>query len=210
MKSLREVADSPEDLDRYEVDHLFHSWSYLPERSPERIVAAQGVRCTTESGRELLDFASCFVSHNLGHGDRRVLDAIHRQTDELVSFAPVFSTRPRAKLARVLAEVTPGDLSRSFIVTGGAEANETAFKIAHQVTGRRKIVTHYQTFHGGTTAAMSASTAPWRSTRRYHAIALPSSPAANRARAAAGANQTRSALGGRVSSAGRVPWTATA
>ena len=163
MKSLREVADSPEDLDRYEVDHLFHSWSYLPERSPERIVAAQGVRCTTESGRELLDFASCFVSHNLGHGDRRVLDAIHRQTDELVSFAPVFSTRPRAKLARVLAEVTPGDLSRSFIVTGGAEANETAFKIAHQVTGRRKIVTHYQTFHGGTTAAMSASSGDARS-----------------------------------------------
>ncbi len=86
-----------------------------------------------------------------------MLAAVSQQLEQLASFAPVFSTPPRAKLARLLAEVTPGDLSRTFLTLGGAEANEAAFRIAHQYTGRRKIITHYQTYHGGTTAAMSAS-----------------------------------------------------
>ncbi len=157
MSSFRDIPKNPADLDRYEVDHLFHSWSFQPEQSPLRVVSSKGVRFTTEDGREMLDFSSCFVSHNLGHQDPRVLAAISKQLDTLASFAPVFSTPPRAQLARLLAEVTPGDLSRSFLTLGGTEAVEAAFKIAHQYTGRRKIITHYQTYHGGTTAAMSAS-----------------------------------------------------
>lgn len=157
MGRLREIASSSAELDAAEVDHLFHSWSFQPAAAPLRVVSAKGTRFQTECGRELLDFSSCFVSHNLGHQDPRVLAAISRQLDQLSSFAPVFSTRPRAQLAKLLADVTPGDLSRTFLTVGGAEANEAAFKIAHQFTGRRKILTHYQTYHGGTTAAMSAS-----------------------------------------------------
>jgi taurine--2-oxoglutarate transaminase len=67
------------------------------------------------------------------------------------------STKPRALLAKMLAEVTPGDLSRSFISLGGTEANEAAVKICHQYTGRRKIVTRYRTYHGGTATSMSLS-----------------------------------------------------
>ncbi|MBI1318855.1 MAG: aminotransferase class III-fold pyridoxal phosphate-dependent enzyme [Candidatus Hydrogenedens sp.] len=157
MQNLRNLPDTPESLDQYEVEHLFHSWSFQPEKAPARVVSAKGARFTTEDGREILDFSSCFVSHNLGHQDPRVVDAIRRQANTLTSIAPVFSTRPRAMLARLLAEVTPGDLSRSFLTLGGAEANEAAIKIAHQYTGRRKIITQYQSYHGGTTAAMSAS-----------------------------------------------------
>ncbi len=157
MKSYRDIPRDPSALDRYEVENLFHSWSFQPAQAPLRVVSARGARFTTESGREMLDFSSCFVSHNLGHQDPRVLGAIERQLKQLCSFAPVFSTEPRARLAKLLAEVTPGDLSRSFLTLGGTEANEAAFKIAHQYTGRRKIITHYQTYHGGTAASMSAS-----------------------------------------------------
>lgn len=157
MPSFRDLPSSPTDLDRYEVDHIFHSWSFQPSQSPLRVVAAKGVRFTTECGRQMLDFSSCYVSHNLGHQDARVVRAVERQLHELASFAPNFSTRPRAQLAKLLADVTPGDLSRSFITPGGAEAVEAALKIAQQYTGRRKVITHYQTYHGGTTAAMSAS-----------------------------------------------------
>ncbi len=157
MRNLRDIPSGTSELDRYEVDHLFHSWSFQPQEAPLRVVSARGARFTTEEGREMLDFSSCFVSHNLGHQDPRVVAAVSRQLDKLASFAPVFSTPPRARLARLLAEVTPGDLSRSFLTLGGAEANEAAFKIAHQYTGRRKIITHYQTYHGGTAAAMTAS-----------------------------------------------------
>lgn len=151
------MNDDPTTLNAYEVDHLFHSWSFQPSKAPFRVKTAKGCRLYTEDDREILDFSSCFVSHNLGHQDARVIAAMQRQMDTLVSCAPVMSTRPRALLGKALAEVTPGDLSRSFITLGGAEAVEAAIKIAHQYTGRRKIITRYQSYHGGTAAAMSAS-----------------------------------------------------
>lgn len=157
MRTLREIADAPADLDQYEVDHLFHSWSFQPTTAPMRIATAKGVRMTTEDGRDILDFSSCFVSHNIGHQDPRVIAAITRQLNTLASTAPAFSTRPRALLGKALAEVTPGDLSRTFVTLGGAEANEAAIKIAHQFTGRRKVITRYRSYHGSSAAAMSAS-----------------------------------------------------
>jgi taurine--2-oxoglutarate transaminase len=127
------------------------------------VVSAKGVRFTTEDGRERLDFSSCFVSHNIGHQDPRVIDAICEQTRTLTSFAPSFSTKPRALLAKTLAEITPGDLSRSFISLGGTEANEAAVKICHQYTGRRKMIARFRSYHGGTATSMTMSAGDPRS-----------------------------------------------
>jgi taurine--2-oxoglutarate transaminase len=57
----------------------------------------------------------------------------------------------------MLAEITPGDLSRSFFTPGGTEANEAAVKICHQYTGNRKILARYRAYHGGTAASMTLS-----------------------------------------------------
>ncbi len=160
---LKQIPAEPTDLDQYEIENNFHSWSFQPDQSPPRVIAAKGVRFTTEDGRERLDFSSCFVSHNIGHQDHRVIDAICRQAKVLTSFAPSMSTKPRALLAKMLSEVTPGDLCRSFISLGGTEANETAIKIAHQYTGRRKIITRFRTYHGATAASMSLSAGDARS-----------------------------------------------
>ncbi len=157
MMDLDAIPDSPADLDRYELDHVFHSWSFQPAAPPMRVVSAEGVRFTTEDGRERLDFSSCFVSHNIGHQDPRVVEAICAQAQQLCSFAPSISTRPRALLARALAEVTPGDLSRSFLTLGGTEANEAAIKIAHLATGRSKVICRYRSYHGGTAAPLTLS-----------------------------------------------------
>ena len=163
MIDLKNIPVSKEDLDSYEVNNIFHSWSYQPSASPLRVVSAKGLRFTTEDGRERLDFSSCFVSHNIGHQDPRVTEAICKQARELSSFGPNMSTKPRAALAKVLAEITPGDLSRSFISLGGTEANEAAVKIAHQYTGRRKIMARYRAYHGGTATSMSLSAGDARS-----------------------------------------------
>jgi taurine--2-oxoglutarate transaminase len=163
MIDLKSIPSDKEDLDRYEVENNFHSWSYQPAQSPPRVVSAKGVRFTTEDGRERLDFSSCFVSHSIGHQDPRVIDAICEQAQTLTSFAPSMSTKPRAMLAKMFAEITPGDLSRSFISLGGTEANEAAIKICHQYTGKRKIITRYRSYHGGTATAMSLSVGDARS-----------------------------------------------
>ncbi|MGA7874091.1 MAG: aspartate aminotransferase family protein [Desulfoferrobacter sp.] len=157
MEDLKKIPAAKEDLDSYETENIFHSWSFQPAQSPMRVVSAKGVRFTTEDGRERLDFSSCFVSHNIGHGDQRVVEAICEQAKTLCSFAPSLSTKPRALLGKLLEEVTPGDLSRAFISLGGTEANEAAVKICHQYTGRRKILTRYRAYHGGTTAPMTLS-----------------------------------------------------
>jgi taurine--2-oxoglutarate transaminase len=163
MIDLKSIPSDKEDLDRYEVENNFHSWSYQPAQSPPRVVSAKGVRFTTEDGRERLDFSSCFVSHSIGHQDPRVIDAICEQAQTLTSFAPSMSTKPRAMLAKMFAEITPGDLSRSFISLGGTEANEAAIKICHQYTGKRKIITRYRSYHGSTATAMSLSVGDARS-----------------------------------------------
>ena len=163
MNDLKNIPAAKEDLDRYEVENNFQSWSFQPEQSPPRVVSAKGVRFTTEDGRERLDFSSCFVSHNIGHQDPRVVEAICEQARTLTSFAPSMSSRPRALLTKMLAEITPGDLSRSFISLGGAEANEAAIKIAHQYSGRRKIIIRFRTYHGGTTTPMTLSAGDSRS-----------------------------------------------
>jgi taurine---2-oxoglutarate transaminase len=157
MIDLKNIDSSKEDLDRYEVENNFHSWSYQPDQSPPRVVSAKGVRFTTEDGRERLDFSSCFVSHSIGHQDPRVIEAICEQARTLTSFAPSMSNKPRALLTKMLAEITPGDLSRSFVSLGGTEANEAAIKICHQYTGRRKLITRFRTYHGATAASMTLS-----------------------------------------------------
>ena len=157
MIDLRNIPSNKEDLDGYEVENNFQSWSYQPAQSPPRVVSAKGVRFTTEDGRDRLDFSSCFVSHNIGHQDPRVVDAICEQAKTLTSFAPSLSNKPRAQLTRMLAEITPGDLSRSFISLGGTEANEAAVKICHQYTGRRKMLARYRAYHGGTATSMTLS-----------------------------------------------------
>jgi taurine--2-oxoglutarate transaminase len=157
MIDLGKIQSEKKDLDTYEVENLFQSWSYQPSVSPPRVISAKGMRFTTEDGRERLDFSSCFVSHNIGHQDPRVLEAIREQADLLTSFAPSMSTRPRALLGKVLSEVTPGDLERSFISLGGTEANEAAVKICHQYTGKRKIISRYRAYHGGTATSMTLS-----------------------------------------------------
>ena len=157
MIDLSTIPDSPTELDRYEVEHVFHSWAYQPTVAPPRVSTARGTRFSLENGRELLDFSSCFVSHNIGHGDQRVIDAIQQQASELCSIAPSLSTRPRALLARMLAEVCPGDLSRSFITLGGTEAVETAIKLVHMYTGKSKLLSRWRSYHGGTAASLSLS-----------------------------------------------------
>jgi taurine---2-oxoglutarate transaminase len=157
MIDFKNIPSDKSSLDTYEVENMFHSWSYQPAQSPLRVVSADGIRFTAEDGKERLDFSSCFVSHNIGHQDQRVVDAICEQAQSLTSFAPVFSTKPRALLAKTIEQITPGDLSRSFISLGGTEANEAAVKICHQYTGRRKMLTRYRTYHGGTATSMTLS-----------------------------------------------------
>ena len=67
---------------------------------------------------------------SIGHRHPKIIAAIKEQADQLCTIGPPMANESRSTLARLLAEVTPGDLSVSFFTNGGAEANENAIKLA--------------------------------------------------------------------------------
>ena len=142
--------------------HTFFSWSAQGAIDPIAIDRAEGVYLYTPEGKRILDFNSQLMSVNIGHGDRRVIDAITAQATKLEYVQPAFATEPRARLGQKLAEILPGDLDKVFLTLGGAEAIENAIKLARGYTGRHKILARYRSYHGATLGAMSLTGDPRR------------------------------------------------
>ena len=117
-------------------EHTFFSWSVQGALDPIAIDRAEGVYLYTPEGRRILDFNSQLMSVNIGHGDRRVIDAITAQATKLQYVQPAFATEIRARLGAKLAEILPGDLDKVFFTLGGAEAIENAIKLARHATGQ--------------------------------------------------------------------------
>ena len=99
---------------------------------------------------------------NIGHGDKRVIDAIARQGETLPYISPFMAYETRARLGEKLASLWPGDLEKSFFTLGGAEANENAIRIAKAYTGRQKILARYRSYHGATYATINLTGDPRR------------------------------------------------
>ena len=143
-------------------EHTFFSWSVQGAIDPIAIDRAEGVWLYTPDGRKILDFNSQLMSVNIGHGDRRVIDAITEQATKLQYVQPAFATEIRARLGAKLAEILPGDLDKVFFTLGGAEAIENAIKLARHYTGRYKLLARYRSYHGATMGAMTLTGDPRR------------------------------------------------
>src|SRR6516164_6080296 len=133
-------------------------------QSPLIMAKADGVHYWDVHGKRYLDGISGIYVVSVGHNNRRVIEAIKRQLDVLTFSPPMHGTNPLAvQLANLLAELAPGDLSTVKFQCGGAEVVEAAIKLArqyHRLTGspgKYKVVSRYQSWHGSTLGALSAS-----------------------------------------------------
>jgi len=142
--------------------HTLYEWSAQSAVDPIPVERAEGVYFYTPDGVRYLDFNSQLMSVNIGHGDRRVIDAIKAQAEQLAYANPFMATEPRARLGQKLAELAPGDIDVFFFTNGGAEANENAIKLARQATGRSKILARYRSYHGATGGAITLTGDPRR------------------------------------------------
>jgi taurine--2-oxoglutarate transaminase len=137
--------------------HVLVSWSAQKGLNQVPIVDARGATLVAADGTEYLDLSSGLINVNLGHGHPRVVRAIQDQAARLCYVTPSFGNDARAALARALHEASPGrSLTKTLFTTGGAEATESAIKIARLATGRNKILTAYRSYHGATYGAVSA------------------------------------------------------
>ena len=105
----------------------------------------------------ILDFTSGQMSAILGHAHPEIREVIAHYAGHLDHLYSGMLSRPVVDLASRLAEIAPGALERSMLLSTGAEANEAAIKMAKLVTGRYEIVGFVQSWHGMTSAAASAT-----------------------------------------------------
>ncbi len=156
--TTKRSVSAPVDLDRVRQDtrdHVLISWSAQGGLAPLVVTGGEG-SWILSGDRRILDLTSTLVNTNLGHQHPKVVRAIQEQAERLCYAAPGFTYEPRATLARLVAEVAPGDLTKTLFTTGGSEAIENAIKIARLYTGRHKVLAQWRSFHGQTAGAMTA------------------------------------------------------
>ena len=143
-------------------EFVLYSWSVQDAINPIPVAGAEGRYFWDYDGKRYLDFASQLVNVSIGHQHPKIVAAIKEQADKLCTIGPPMANESRSRLGRLLAEITPGDLSMSFFTNSGAEANENAIKLARLYTGRHKIIARYRSYHGATLGGISLTGDPRR------------------------------------------------
>jgi len=135
---------------------------------------AEGMVLTDMDGNRFLDFAAGIAVCATGHCHPRVVAAIQKQAERLIHLCAIDFSYPQVvELAERLASLAPGDSKkRAYFANSGAEAVETALKLARLRTGRQKIVAFFGAFHGRTMGALSL-TASKATQRKGYAPFLP-------------------------------------
>ncbi|HMJ48346.1 MAG TPA: aminotransferase class III-fold pyridoxal phosphate-dependent enzyme [Ferruginibacter sp.] len=142
------------------TDYTLFSWSKQKGSNPIAVKYAEGVYLYDYDDKRYIDFSSGLMNVNIGHGNQRITEAVVKQMQEVSYVTPSCVTKVRGELGKKLAEICPGDLNKAFFTLCGATSIENAIKLARLYTGRHKILSRYQSYHGSSNGAMTASGDP--------------------------------------------------
>ncbi|WP_062310673.1 aspartate aminotransferase family protein [Demequina rhizosphaerae] len=142
--------------------HVFHSWSAQGLIDPLPVAGGAGSEFWDYAGNRYLDFGSQLVNLNLGHQHPDLVEAIEKQARSLATIQPSFANDVRGELARLITDVAGESFSHVFFTNGGADAIENAVRLARLVTGKRKVLAMYRSYHGNTSTAISLTGDPRR------------------------------------------------
>jgi adenosylmethionine-8-amino-7-oxononanoate aminotransferase len=130
---------------------------------PPIAVRGEGIYLHTEDGHAIIDASGGAAVACLGHGNRRVAEAIgHQAATMAYAHTGTFSNQPAEDLAEILLQNDPGGLSRAWFCSSGSEANEAAIKLARQYfleigqPQRTRTIARRQSYHGTTLGALAA------------------------------------------------------
>ena len=161
MSQTKTLSEATEIIQN-NLDYTLFSWSKQKGIAPIAVKYAEGVYLYDYDDKRYIDFSSGLMNVNIGHGDQRITDAVVRQMREVSYVTPSCVTKVRGELGKKLAEICPGDLNKSFFTLCGATSIENGIKLARLYTGRHKILSRYQSYHGASIGAISASGDPRR------------------------------------------------
>ena len=134
-----------------------HQAQTFPFPSCIEIESANGSYITDVNGKQYLDFVAGVSACTLGHSNPIIIDAVKKQLDKYshVMVYGEYIQPPQYKLAQILADNLPGNLSTTYFVNSGAEAIEGAMKLAKRATGCSEIISCRDSYHGSTQGALS-------------------------------------------------------
>lgn len=135
------------------MSHLFPNYA----RDAIDLMNGSGSYVYDQDGNSYLDFMSGIAVSNLGHNHPKVMQALTEQADKIWHSSNLYSNHLQEQVAEKL---TMGKDYLAFFCNSGTEANEAAIKLARKATGRSKILSFEQSFHGRTYGALSATGQP--------------------------------------------------
>ena len=136
---------------------LNHIGQTSPDPLALEIVKASGSKLYDINGKEYIDLIGGISVCNIGHGNKKVIDAIRKQAENfmhvMVNGELVLS--PQTAYAKVLTDNLPSPLNSVFFTASGTEATEGAMKLAKRFTGRTQIAAFKNSYHGSTQGSLS-------------------------------------------------------
>ncbi|MGA2407728.1 MAG: aspartate aminotransferase family protein [Bacteroidales bacterium] len=121
------------------------------------IVRAEGVYMYGPDGKKYIDLISGVSVSNTGHSHPKVVEAVKNQVDSymhLMVYGEIIQS-PQVKYAERLTGILPPELNSCYFVNSGSEAVEGALKLAKRFTGRSRIISFKNSYHGSTHGALS-------------------------------------------------------
>ena len=132
--------------------------SFVKSLQPIVVASAKGATVTDLDGKTYIDCFSGISVVNAGHCNPKVIEAVKEQVEKLIHCCTyVYYTVPATKLARKLAEITPGRLQKTFFGNSGAEAVETALRVGRKFSRKHEIISLMCSFHGRTLGTLSVT-----------------------------------------------------
>jgi 4-aminobutyrate aminotransferase-like enzyme len=132
-------------------------------QEPLALVKGEGVHVWDDQGNKYLDCFGGVLTVSVGHANAEVNMAWMDQVNTIAHTSTLYANQPQSDLAEKLAEISPGELKKSFFTSSGTEADDTAILAAKLATGRGEIVVLRHSYSGrSATALSSVGHSSWR------------------------------------------------
>ena len=133
--------------------YLFQNYGRIPLAFDH----GEGAYLYDTEGNKYLDFVAGIAVCSIGYSHPKWVKAVQEQAANLVHVSNLYQVKEQALAGEAIASVTPKGMDRTLFVNSGAEANEGAMKVAVRYTGKKKVLSALNSFHGRTAAALGAT-----------------------------------------------------
>lgn len=163
MFEFRTKLPQGEEAADMSCEYSMYTWEAQENVKPNVVTKTEGCYVWNSKGEKRFDIGSGAVCSNIGHSQQHVRDAIKFQADRVEYCTHDNVTDVRAALSKkLLEEFAPKNMSKVIFGTGGGEMNEWALRVAKEYTGRYKILSQYNSYHGAQYGAANLTGEGWR------------------------------------------------